>query len=505
MHFEKHLFISYAHIDDQPIGSEARGWISRFHKKLEAMVSQRLGMNAVVWRDNKLQGNDIFSDEIVEQFPETALFVSVLTPRYLRSEWCTREVREFCEAAKGTGGVVVDNKSRIFKVIKTPVELDAQDPLPPEVRAALGYEFFTWDEENPLELDPKYGQDMEQAYLRKLNCLSWDIVRLLKRMNGNGVADASAGESGSDKPPVYLSECGHDLHEEREIVEAELKALGYTVLPDQELPRTEAGYVAEVSRLMGQCALSVHLVGDSYGWIPDGPSRKSVLVLQNEAGAELCRTSTLQRIIWLTESARAAKDNDQKQFVEAIDKDAAAQFGADVITGDLEGLKSAIHETLKQIEEARCRPAEEVATGEEDCRQVYLICDERDRESTLSLRKFLKNRGLKVCIPLFEGDAETVHEAEKAYLTDCHAVLLFYGAGDEAWRFGRESDLKKMRAYRGGRPPPISYVYLAEPSTVDKQELITLEEPNLINGLAGFSEEALGAFVTAVTTPTVPA
>ena len=129
---------------------------------------------------------------------------------------------------------------------------------------------------------------------------------------------------------------------------------------------------------------------------------------------------------------------------------------------------------------------------------IYLICDEKDRKNTIPLRKFLKAQGFKVNIPLFSGDAETVHEAEKAHLSTCDAVLLFYGAGDEGWKFGRENDLKKMRAYRGDHPLPVSYTYLAEPATDDKEELIEFEEPNLINGLDGFSETEMNAFVEAV-------
>ena len=60
------------------------------------------------------------------------------------------EVREFCTAAEQRGGLVVDNKSRIFKVIKTPVE--TEEPLPTVMRRMTGYEFFTFDNDAPLEL-----------------------------------------------------------------------------------------------------------------------------------------------------------------------------------------------------------------------------------------------------------------------------------------------------------------------------------------------------------------
>ena len=177
MGFDKHLFISYAHLDNQPLPPEQQGWITQFHASLEAFLSMRLGRKAEIWRDEKLQGNDIFAAEIVAQFPHTALLVSILTPRYLKSEWCTREVQEFCHSAQHSGGVVVDNKARVFKVIKTPV--DTEESLPPVMKDALGYEFFTYEDGAPLELDPVANP---QTYKLKVNKLAWDIVQLLKKL-----------------------------------------------------------------------------------------------------------------------------------------------------------------------------------------------------------------------------------------------------------------------------------------------------------------------------------
>jgi hypothetical protein len=112
MSFNKDLFISYAHIDNYPITPEQKGWVSRFHESLEAMLSMRLGQTAKIWRDDKLQGNDVFADEIVTQFSHTGVLVSILTPRYLNSAWCTREVREFCERAGQNGEMFAQNYRR---------------------------------------------------------------------------------------------------------------------------------------------------------------------------------------------------------------------------------------------------------------------------------------------------------------------------------------------------------------------------------------------------------
>jgi hypothetical protein len=104
--------------------------------------------------------NDIFGKEILDQFPKTALLLSVVSPRYLDSEWCNREVAKFCDFALQTGGVIIDNKARVFKVIKTPVE--AQESLPPVMKEALGYDFFVLEEGVPFELDPAFGDKFAQ-------------------------------------------------------------------------------------------------------------------------------------------------------------------------------------------------------------------------------------------------------------------------------------------------------------------------------------------------------
>ena len=106
--------------------------------------------------------------------------MSVLTPRYLKSDWCIKELREFCERAEQSGGLVVNNKARIFKVLKTPV--DTQESLPSVVKELLGYEFFTIEDGAPLELDPAYGEKFGQDYNRKVVKLAWDVAQLLKTL-----------------------------------------------------------------------------------------------------------------------------------------------------------------------------------------------------------------------------------------------------------------------------------------------------------------------------------
>src|SRR5438093_7350401 len=93
--FENDLFVSYAHIDDQVIAEGQTGWIATLHRALEVRLGQLLGHEPKIWRDPKLQGNDVFADKLVERLPSVAALISILSPRYVKSEWCLRELSEF--------------------------------------------------------------------------------------------------------------------------------------------------------------------------------------------------------------------------------------------------------------------------------------------------------------------------------------------------------------------------------------------------------------------------
>src|SRR6185295_7990671 len=172
---------------------------------------------------------------------------------------------------------------------------------------------------------------------------------------------------------------------------------------------------------------------------------------------------------------------------ETLHNSDETQFGADLMTGDLESFKSAVHAALEQLD----RPEESSVTGGVVAPRpdlLYLICDKRDRTATVPLRKFLRSRGIDVQTPVMEGDAATVRRHNQQLLTRCDAIVVFYGAGDESWKRTVDSDLRKMKGYRGEYPLRAAYTYLAAPVTDDKNDLIEMEEANLMNGLNGFSE-----------------
>ena len=119
--FANHVFISYARIDNETTEDDEPGWVDRFHRSLKAFLSTAIGEEPVIWRDPQLRGNEALAEGIEQQLPNTALLVSILSPRYLVSEWCLREIEEFCKIAELHGGLVIDNKMRIFRVMLMPI------------------------------------------------------------------------------------------------------------------------------------------------------------------------------------------------------------------------------------------------------------------------------------------------------------------------------------------------------------------------------------------------
>jgi TIR domain len=485
MNFDKHLFVSYAHVDDMTTPGDDQGWVTRFHRYLETYLSQSIGEPARIWRDDRLRGNDIFANEIVKQFPQTAVLLSILSPRYIESEWCLREVDEFCRTAESNGGLTVDDKARVIRVMLRGIPVERREQLPNVLKNALGYEFFQWtDGGHELPLDPAFGSG--EAYRRQIYFLADDIADLINKLKQS---DAGKNEvPKTQKPAIYLAESSYDVRDEREKIRGDLRAHGYTVIPDQlaRLPDLESEYISEVGRLLDQCRLSIHIIGSVRGKVPDGPSLKSAVQLQNEVAARKSEESGLRRLIWLPENVQVEQP-EQQAFIQELQKLQSLQRGADLVSADLEPFKNAMHSALQKMEE----PKPQALKTEDNSKLVFLICDHRDRAATIPLRKYFRGAGLDVEIPAFEGDAATVRTANYELLTRCDAVVLFYGAGDEAWKRTVEIDLVRMKAHRDRKPAPASFVYLAPPANEDKQELIELEEPHLINGLNGLPESEM--------------
>ena len=140
--FTDDVFISYRHLDNELQDEQGKGWIDNFHDRFESVLGETLGYEPAIWRDPRLPGNAYFADVLEARIRSTAVLISILSPGYLQSDWCIGELREFCHLAESNGGLLVGERMRIFKVVKTHVE---RSQHPPEFQKQLGYEFYEID------------------------------------------------------------------------------------------------------------------------------------------------------------------------------------------------------------------------------------------------------------------------------------------------------------------------------------------------------------------------
>ena len=162
MQFEADAFISYAHLDNVELVEGRKGWVANLQRALAIRVAQLLGKESRIWWDRKLRGNDEFDDTLVTRLQRVALLVAVVSPRYVKSDWGRKEIVEFCKAATEQGGLEVQDKCALFKVLKTQVPLGEH---PPELQSVLGYEFFKIEPEtgNARELDEIFGPEASRS------------------------------------------------------------------------------------------------------------------------------------------------------------------------------------------------------------------------------------------------------------------------------------------------------------------------------------------------------
>jgi hypothetical protein len=470
--FDTEVFISYAHLDNQG-ARQGHEWISDFHRALAIRVGQLLGKEPEIWRDPKLHGNDVFADTLLERLRRVAVLVSIVSPRYLKSEWTRRELEEFCHAATQSGGLDVDNKARIFKVVKTPVPRDLE--LPP-LPSLLGYDFFKLDPESgrPRELD----DPDEKEYWIKIDDVAHDMCQLLE------ILESEKPASTEGRKTVYLTETTLDLSDEHAAIRRDLQEHGYAVLPSQTLPFIASDLIPFVRNEMARCDLSIHLVGKTYSLVPEGGMR-SLLEVQDELALERAEKGNFERLVWVPPGLQI-QDDRQRKFIESLRTDPRIQHSTDLLETSLEDFKSVVHERLNK------KPIETKPAAAR-LRQIYLIFDRQDLEAIAPWRDFLFEHFEVIC-SVFDGDEAEIREFHEENLRVSDVVLIHYGAGSEIWLRRKLRELLKSSAYGRTEPFRAVGILVAPPSTTQKQVFKT-HEAMIISQCDGFAPEPFAPFL----------
>jgi hypothetical protein len=472
--FENQVFISYAHIDNASLSGTKEGWIDALHDRLKKRLAMLLGKELEIWRDSKLTGHDIFNETILFKLSQSALLLSVLSPRYIQSNPCRTELTDFLRVAVENGGVRFRDKHRVLKVVKTYVPMEQH---PDELKDLLGYEFYERDAASGRvrEFDYEVLPQKDKRYFDKLEDLAQDIASFF----------ADSSKPSEQATTVYLAETTSDLQEERSRIKRELQQYGHIVLPDKPLPLDAPTLQNEVREYLHRSRLSVHCIGAHYGVIPEGESERSVVQIQEELAAEQASSNGassngFSRLVWMPPGLQA-KDARQQSFLAALQ--------ANLLQVKLEELKTIIHDKLSRHGSLQLG---EISTSSQP--SIYLVCDSQDLDAIGPLQKYLLAQGYEAILPLFDGHAEEILEDRKQNLLICDAVLVFHGSASEAWLKAQLRELIKLQGLERQKPLLAKAFYLAGPKSPAKERFNTIVA-HMIRNYGGFDSQVLAPFL----------
>jgi TIR domain len=503
--YEADVFISYARLDDKPVMGDPVGWVSQLHTELINQLPVYLGAEAQIWRDQEeIRNNEDFSKKISYQLENSATLIAILSESFIKREWCLREVQEFAAHADKRFGVYIDgDKKRIFSVERMPV---SREVLPNQLEGTTTYRFF----EGGRILQPTVDNQHRAKYLACIHDLVYDIARVLKLLAKTSAPGAAPVNAEPEAPAVYLAQAASSLDDQAAEIRRDLTERGFRVLPNGDLPQRAARLKEEVTANLAKCALSIHLVGADYGFVPEGEASKSNVWLQHELALQRAQGEDFACLVWVARDT-SVTDERQKAFLSYLEEDDTAQKHTDLLQNcGLEELKGEAHDKLAQIAEKRAKAAAAKlapkpqpapapvaaarATAFDDPPFVYVICEDVSRKSPdlVAVRKHLLARGYD---PVFlekgeDGGATLQQHIENLNL--CDACLIFYDRNMPDWLAQKLGDLRK---YLRGRARPVLARAVYHVPVAGADEEIETNAALVLSGAGGFAPAQLAPFI----------
>ena len=300
------IFISYSHRDNLA-QREEDGWVDSFHLELNRYLTRHLGRYPRIWRDKtKMKGNYRITEAILKNIKESLIFLPILSPNFLNSQWCPRELQAFHEGIEDPEAM----ETPIFPVVVTPI-----NKRPAEIDENFAkYEFFIRNENQEVIalIDPSLKDDKDN-FKRLISSLAFEISEYIKKIEENQPGtpadiNPTAAEIISKGPKIYLPEPSPDLWKQFENIKRDLKErrdlgqIDFDIVPENldplRKPSRAGDFQQKVREDMKNCSIAVHLIGDENSQFPRG-SEVSYLHLQTDVAAERDGTADFKRLIWL--------------------------------------------------------------------------------------------------------------------------------------------------------------------------------------------------------------
>jgi hypothetical protein len=327
---ENDVFISYAHADN------TEGWITAFETQLTNRLRQ-LDRSApfTIWRDQKLGGTDIFSDEIPDRLESSGVLISILSPNALASDRSLRERKSFEQAASRNGGLRLNNEARTLRITKSPCQGNKDRDL----FGTAGHDFYRPAAQAGFFQEINHhSPDFEDKLLQ----IAQEVFALLRDLREKRL------QTPAPELTVYLAAPPPNTAaaEWRQRVASELTgAWNCRILPEN--PDPDQLSEASISALVKDCDLSLH-------WETAAQTKTAADVLQWECAVGthikrvVCEVPVVR--IFLASSSELREDRDAFELYMRQRNDELRKEGAYLEIVRWENFLDAMSETRLQDE-----------------------------------------------------------------------------------------------------------------------------------------------------------
>ncbi len=478
------IFISYAHLDNEKLPGQTDGWIELFYKSLQLKLAQRIGkMDSVkIWWDSKkLDGSTLFDDSIENGIKDSAIMISLLSPGYLNSDYCMKELQLFtAKAAKEKVGLKVGDSSRIIKVLLNNIPYSK---WPAPLAGSTGFPFyFAKDKENLGDpLDATSGPFMEQlkelrdALVELLNEFPKDQTTVAEPVT----ADAASAETiTSDQAfTIYFGEVADSMRTVRKRTIAELEKKGYKIVTGVPPPDEPAAHAEKALTCINEADLAVHLLDEF-------PGREIVGQTDNwypKAQLELSLQHAKSKVVWMPAEFQETDIEEEayKKFVQsvAVNVDTKNQF--DLIRGNKSELARQINDLAVAIQQSKA------ATQADEKISVLLDTHFNDQQYAFTVGQALLQNNIQPYINPQEDNPHKNMQFLADRMSSVNKLVFFYGTVTKEWVLERMSAALQL-IVTNNYPIDDFIIYLAPPNKTDDSIVLNQRfiKVNLFNNSA---------------------
>lgn len=493
------IFISYAHLDNLKMPGQQEGWIELFYKSLVLKLTQRVGkIDAVkVWWDSKkLDGSKLFDNSIEEGIRNSAIMISLISPGYLQSEYCMREMELFYnKSISEKQGISVGDNSRMIKVLLNNIP---HTKLPEQFGRATGFPFYSAsgaeDYGDPLNLtDPVFAQqlkDLRDALVRIFELFPKEQTSAPAPVGNesNGSSSTNAG-NGPDGMNIYFAEVSDSLRSTRKRITTELQKNGYNILAGVPPPDETAAHDEKASSLLKQSDLAVHLL-DQF----PGREMQEATNWYPKKQLELSMPKAVSKLVWVPAELDNATVEEEayRNFLQSLEKntDAASKF--EYIRGNKSELSRQIMEYADAIKQSRIR--------KESNQKISILLDTHfsDQKYAFNLGQAMLDHNIQPYINPQEDDPHKNSSLLAERISQVNKLVFLYGNVSRDWVLERMNAALQLIVVNN-YPIEDFYIYLAPPHKANEDIKLNQRflKVNVLNNSMepGMSNEMLDTFL----------